>query len=604
MGRRYFPGLVVIVALLLTLPALWCGRQIDDHFHRFVLLGSPGIPALHAAPTDLFALIDGDPERNHQLMDIGLMPWWTYEGLRIAFWRPLSALTHWLDYQLWPNLPVLMHVHNLLWFALVIVIAGSLYRRLIGPAWMVGLAVLLFAIDDTHALPVGWIANRNALISGAFGLLALLAHDRWRRDGWRWGAGLAPLALLLALLSGEAAVGAGAYLLAYACFLDTAAWRRRLATLLPCAVIGVGWAIAYRTLGYGADGSGPYNDPAQDPLHFITLIAQRAPLLLMGQWGVPSADASSVVSLSALRTLWLWSLFQLGLLAVTFLPLVRRDRTARFFAAGMLLSVLPLCSAFPMDRILFFVGFGAMGLLAQWLGGLRERADWVPKRLAWRVVARPVAVALVAIHAVLAPLVLPFQTWTPALMGIGIERAVDSLPDDPAFANQQLIVVNTPNAFSALYLTILRALDDRPLPTHTRALGPTGQSIELRRVDEYTLVVRPRLGFLPPPGTPTGQRRYPFFDFTYIHQRLEQLFRGADYPMKLGQRVELTGVSIEVTALTDDGRPAEATFRFAVPLEHPSLYWVRGEQDRFVPFTPPAVGDTVYLEPPALWRAD
>lgn len=597
MTYRRFPAIAALVALALMLPALWTGWQVDDHIHRFLLLGSPGLPALHVDPLDLFALIDGDPQRNARLMDIGVLPWWTYEELRVAFWRPLSALTHWLDYQLWPNSPLLMHAHNLLWLALAVTLAGTLYRRLIGPTWIAGLAALLFAIDDTHALPAGWIANRNALVAVAFGLLTLLAHDRWRRDGWRPGAWLAPPTLLLALLSGESAIGTGAYLLAYACFIDPAPRRRRLAALLPYVAIGLGWSLCYHFLGYGASGSGPYNDPTQDPLAFAALVLQRAPLLLMGQLGVPSADASSIVSAGALRALWCWALILLALLCLALFPLVKCERSARFFAAGMLLSVLPLCSTFPMDRILLFVGFGAMGLLAQFLGGLRERAAWRSDRAAWRAIARPAAVVLVAIHGVLAPLTLPLLTWLPVLMGWALTRAALSLPEDSALANQQLIVVNAPDAFSASYLTILRKLDGLPTPTHTRVLAPTGQTIELHRVDQRTLAVRPELGFLPPPGTPTGDSRHPSLDFVYAHQRLDQLFRSPEYPMSLGQRVELTGVSIEVTALTNDGRPAEATFRFAAPLEDPSFRWLRGELDRYVPFTPPAVGDTVRLRP-------
>ena len=69
--------------------------------------------------------------------------------------------------------------------------------------------------------------------------------------------------------------------------------------------------------------------------------------------------------------------------------------------------------------------------------------------------------------------------------------------------------------------------------------------------------------------------------------------------MPLGQRVKLTGVTVEVTALTPDNRPAEATFSFDVPLEDPSLRWLFWEDGSFVPFTLPAVGKTVEL-PPAL----
>ena len=41
------------------------------------------------------------PWRTQVLMDLGVIPWWTYEGFRYQFWRPLAELSHWLDHALW-----------------------------------------------------------------------------------------------------------------------------------------------------------------------------------------------------------------------------------------------------------------------------------------------------------------------------------------------------------------------------------------------------------------------------------------------------------------------------------------------------------------------
>jgi hypothetical protein len=100
------------------------------------------------------------------------------------------------------------------------------------------------------------------------------------------------------------------------------------------------------------------------------------------------------------------------------------------------------------------------------------------------------------------------------------------------------------------------------------------------------LVVRPRRG--------------------YLAWAVDQLFRSEQHPMSVGQRVELTGMTAEVTALTNDGRPAEATFTFGVPLEDPSLRWMQWHEGRFVPFPLPAIGETVELRPRimALWACD
>ena len=41
-------------------------------------------------------------------------------GGRAAFFRPLSALTHYVDYTLWPDEPLLIRIHSLLWSAFLL----------------------------------------------------------------------------------------------------------------------------------------------------------------------------------------------------------------------------------------------------------------------------------------------------------------------------------------------------------------------------------------------------------------------------------------------------------------------------------------------------
>ena len=71
--------------------------------------------------------------------------------------------------------------------------------------------------------------------------------------------------------------------------------------------------------------------------------------------------------------------------------------------------------------------------------------------------------------------------------------------------------------------------------------------------------------------------------------------------MALGEEVKLTGMTARVTALTDDGRPAVATFRFDVPLESGSLVWLCFTGQGFEPFVLPAVGQEMEIR--FDWRA-
>lgn len=96
-------------------------------------------------------------------------------------------MTHHLDYRVWPDHPSWMHAHSLLWLAVLVFGAGAFYRRILGSTWAAAIATWAYAVDDSHGLAASWLANRNGLIATALGIFALVAHDRWRSEGWKAG---------------------------------------------------------------------------------------------------------------------------------------------------------------------------------------------------------------------------------------------------------------------------------------------------------------------------------------------------------------------------------------------------------------------------------
>jgi hypothetical protein len=140
---------------------------------------------------------------------------------------------------------------------------------------------------------------------------------------------------------------------------------------------------------------------------------------------------------------------------------------------------------------------------------------------------------------------------------------------------QTVVLVTAPLAFSAAFLPIQRALEGRPVPRHVRLLSSHQPPLHMNRPDDRTLVVRPSGGFL----------KNPF----------EQLARGPGYEFKLGDCVALPGLIAEVGQLTADGRPAEVSFRFSVPLEDVSLRWLAWTGRDYAEFSPPPIGTTVVL---------
>src|SRR5580765_2380336 len=110
LAHRYLILSITIAAMILTLPSLRVGLLFDDYHHKLLFSDSRSPLRLLRSPLDLFRFFDGDREKFQELLNYGAIPWWSYPGVRGAFWRPLASATHWLDYALWPTHPALMHL--------------------------------------------------------------------------------------------------------------------------------------------------------------------------------------------------------------------------------------------------------------------------------------------------------------------------------------------------------------------------------------------------------------------------------------------------------------------------------------------------------------
>ncbi|HEX2675521.1 MAG TPA: hypothetical protein VHM19_02745, partial [Polyangiales bacterium] len=348
---------LALLAMLLSLPGAFMGFQLDDHVGRYVFSELPGAKHLYQLYGGGYALANGDAGDNHWQVESGYAPWWTYPQLRISFLRPLSLLTHELDAQLFPDSSLLQHAHSLLWLGLLVVIATWLYRGVLG-AFVGGLAALLFALDHTRGFAVGFVMNRHALIGAALGALCLALHQRERR-------GPAAIVYAAALLSSESAIAVAGYLFAYAVFLQPGKARRRLVSLVPYVAITLLWRALYNATGHGGFGSGLYVDPAREPIEFAVTLLRRAPIQALGQLLVPPAEVYWLYGPRLAQAVWCAGVLALVAFAAALVPLWQREPSARFWALGCALSLVPASAGYPSGRQMAFVGLGAMPLLAQ-----------------------------------------------------------------------------------------------------------------------------------------------------------------------------------------------------------------------------------------------
>lgn len=590
--HQYFAAFVAVVGIALTLPVLWRGWGLtDDTLQRAMLLSST-LPEILGGQFVFF-----DPSKNARLMDLGVVPWWTLDTLRVAFFRPLTSLTHWLDYQLWPDSSFLMHLHNLLWYGGLCGLVALAYRRFMGRGAVSGLAAVLFAADITHLSCVASLSGRNSLMTLFFGVLALLCHDRWRRQGGRAYLLLALISLLLALLSAEAGLAIVAYLFSYAVCLDRGTWQK-LGSLVPYGLLVAVWRFVYQRLGYGAWGSGFYIDPGRDPLRFAINVLECGPVLLLGQWIVLEPGMYALFSPWGSLVFWLVSVLVLAFVGKLLIPLLRQERMARFWALGMVLAVVPICAVdLPNGRLLAFVGLGALGLMARFIVRVLGRFDVLYDRRVWQTSARALALFLIGVHVVLSPLLLmvshtAFDSFFGSTTDLGML---------PGAGQRDVIIVNVPSSGNMIYMSGQRTTYGQSEPAHIRTLAPGYDSVTVTRVDARTLVIQPEHGYLAPSGVRGIPRRvFPVAHSAYGYRYGDGLFRSEVSHMALGQQVELTGMVAEVTVLTDDGRPAEARMQFAVPLEDSSFMWLQWDwqKETYVPFVLPEVGETVRVSGP------
>lgn len=594
--HRTLPLVVVVLAGFFALPTLAQGWGVDDDLlHRDILLST----SLPQATAQLFGFLD--PQTTLARMDAGSLPWWTSSRASISFWRPLAVFSLWIDYQLWPNSVLLMRLHSIVWYLVLCACAAGFYRQFLSRRLSGGLAAILFAVSAPHFNAVAAVNARNVIQTSFFGLAAIYFHDHWRRKGWRPGAWLALVCLLGSLLSAEAGIATAGYLAAYALCLDRGAWRQRLASLLPAGLVVVLWRLVYQGLHYGAVGSAFYIDPVREPLRFALSLAGNLPVLLIGQWILPDPGLYALLSSDARLVYWLGAAAVLCALGMVLWPLLRRDATARFWAVGMLLALVPISAVNPATgRHLIFVSIGAVGLLAQFSAGLWEgRQSPLSSRRLWRLPAWLVSSFLLVLQGLVYPFLVIILSST---LINPLYTAMMDLGPLPGCEQQQVVVINAPSPGQFIYIQSLRHFRGQALPAQLRLLAPGRSAVSVARPDAHTLIVQPEYGYLLPPGQRLEAPRdlLPLAHPAFATQYGEVFFRSSAEPMPLGQPIILTGVQIQVTALTHDGRPLQIQATFDQPLEAASLRWLQWDwqQAMFVPFAVPAIGQSTLIPGP------
>lgn len=602
--HRHLPFALALLSVLLSAPSLDTGWAMDDYMQRQAALEAPGYMPPGLGRLDMYEMSRaGRPGTIQYFRDLGYAPWWTPEDFRLAFWRPLSAAHHYLQYRIWPDSAWPMHAVSLAWLGAATFLAALFLRRFIAVPWIAGLAGLLYAVQPGHSMTTAWIANQNALLSITFGLGAILAHDRWRRERWVPGAFLSPALLALAVFCGESGTSAGAILLSYAIFVDPAArGGRGLPYILPHFLFGLVWAAIYRHGGYSMNATEIYIDPAGDPIRYLRAAIERIPLMTLAVGLLAPATLLSFVSE------WGWRMFAIlgwlfiALMLVLMFPLLRRNPVSRFLLLSAFLTLLPIAATLPNDRNLMWPGIPALGLLAQWIASLAPSpAGTTPPGAPAPRILSAAAGGFLLLHLTLGPLASLGNSRGYAAFDPVLNDAYEGVLQDPAVTRQTVVFVNPPAPFMVSSFPSYRWALGQPVPRRIRMLAAGVYPLKLTRLDQYTLALRAEGGgILQRMGTwdVQGQPKDPFFNVGYLSLLMDRVFRANFRPFVEGEVGRSEGMTARVVEVAPGGFGVnEVHFTFDVPLEDPSLVWLHWRDRAYVEFHPPSLGDSVELDP-------
>ncbi|MBL8684065.1 MAG: hypothetical protein JNK05_33135 [Myxococcales bacterium] len=534
-------ALAIIVGFWAHWPALEMPFAVDDYAQEAMLDGSW---PLRRAPWDLYNFSNGTPSDVRTLASQGLLPWWSHPELAFRFLRPLSSLLRAADHRVFGGSPVGPHAHSLAWFALCCIGCALLFHRVL-PKRAAPLAVALFAVDGSHSLPVGWLANRNFLVCTALGLLGLWRFVAFREAGSRRDAISAALLFLASLAGGEYALTILAYAAAHTLVANNAVVPRAKSALVWIVPLGI-WLAVFKLGHYGASHSDAYLDPLRRPGDFATHAPERIAAHLGDLWFGVGADESAPFKLSPAlaRAAALALLASLAALLYKLRPV---SQSVRWLALGSALALVPVLPSFGAARLQVGAQVGVAAVLAIFAIRAVECAiDRTTRARPTTWIALAAALALIGWH-------LPYATLRSRLyisqMVGGHRRELrmirEARVDRTDLEHARVVLVAAVDGQTLLYPSLIWRRAGLTAPRAWMGLTATYGLYRLRRTETSVLLLEA-------------------FSSEFLTHQPEMMFRAREARLRVGDTVALDGVTASVERLDAVRR---VSFRFSEQLD-------------------------------------
>ena len=243
-------SLLIAVTFIIYAHTFDAGFIFDDYAHQEMLK----LITANEREVNLFSFITTPEEANYYIQ-MTAVPWWTNTNWRIRYLRPVATLSHLFDYSLWGSNPVPYHVHNVILYALLVMLLYVFYRAFSKHDLTAFCGALIFALQPCHYLTVRWPASRNDIICAVLLILSFIFYQRLCEQKKPFLRVFFFLSYLLALLTKEIAFIFPVLFFAYDWIrfktikeLLQAQWQ----IYLSLAALNSIYFVLYRMIGFGS----------------------------------------------------------------------------------------------------------------------------------------------------------------------------------------------------------------------------------------------------------------------------------------------------------------------------------------------------------------
>lgn len=108
---------------------------------------------------------------------------WAFGTTEVAYWHPLTWLSHMADYAVWGRNAGGHHLTSILLHACNTLLVLLAMRALTGSTWRSTAVAALFGLHPLRVESVAWVAERKDVLSGMCWFLSVWAYARWAGAG-------------------------------------------------------------------------------------------------------------------------------------------------------------------------------------------------------------------------------------------------------------------------------------------------------------------------------------------------------------------------------------------------------------------------------------